>query len=341
MIYNLLNKEGVYFVEIKTSDKTVLRRVGDKETGYKVINQLKGKQPVVIDTFEDVAHRWLENYVKKRLKRGTIERYESMLNRIIIPVIGLKGINKIKRSDIKALLNNALDQGISRSTVELIRTVVSSIFNTAIDEELVKDNPTTNILKSLNLKKEQQKEINPYTKDEVRQFLDICKNHYPQSYSFFMTAFSTGLRLGELLALNWPDINLSERTIKVSKTYKCGEISGTKNGKTRFVDISDKLYEVLSAEHKKTGIAFVNKKGKRHEQNTMGKHFKRILKNHDLRVIKFHDIRHTFVSLLISSGANIVYVKEQAGHSSIKMTIDVYSKFIPNDNQLEINKLNI
>jgi len=341
MIYNLLNKEGVYFVEIKTSDKTVLRRVGDKETGNKVINQLKGKQPVVIDTFEDVAHRWLENYVKKRLKRGTIERYESMLNRIIIPVIGLKGINKIKRSDIKTLLNNALDQGISRSTVELIRTVISSIFNAAIDEELVKDNPTNNILKSLNLKKEQQKEINPYTKDEVRHFLDICIKHYPQSYTFFMTAFSTGLRLGELLALNWSDINLSERTIKVSKTYKRGEISGTKNGKTRFVDISDKLYEVLSAEHKKTGITFVNKKGKRHEQNAMGKHFKRILKNHDLRVIKFHDIRHTFVSLLISSGANIVYVKEQAGHSSIKMTIDVYSKFIPNDNQLEINKLNI
>ena len=97
----------------------------------------------------------------------------------------------------------------------------------------------------------------------------------------------------------------------------------------------------MKAEYKKTGIVFVNNKGKRHEQNTIGKHFKRILKRFDLRKIRFHDIRHTFISILISNGAKLLYVKEQEGHSSIKMTIDVYSKWLPNDDNLEINKLDI
>jgi integrase len=336
----MLIEAGEYFIEIKTPDKTIKKRVGNKETALKVIKQLEIKQPLTIDTFNDVSFRWFENYVKKRLRPGTIERYESTL-KIINPVIGTKFIDKIKRSDIKTLLNNEIEKGKSQTSVELMRTVISSVFNYAIDEELIKHNPTTNILKSLNLKKQQQKEINPYTKDEARQFLEICKNHYPESYPFFMTAFNTGLRLGELLALDWHDIDLVERKIKVYKSYKRKELTGTKTGKTRYVDISDKLYEILKAEYKKTGIVFVNNKGKRHEQNTIGKHFKRILKRFDLRKIRFHDIRHTFISILISNGAKLLYVKEQAGHSSIKMTIDVYSKWLPNDDNLEINKLDI
>jgi integrase len=65
------------------------------------------------------------------------------------------------------------------------------------------------------------------------------------------------------------------------------------------------------------------------------------LKRFELREIRFHDIRHTFISILISNGAKLLYVKEQEGHSSIKMTIDVYSKWLPNDDNLEINKLDI
>ena len=237
----------------------------------------------------------------KRLRRGTIERYEHTLYKSIVPVIGLKSIERIKRSDIKTLLNNEIEKGKSKATIELMRTVISSVFNFAIDEELVKYNPTNNILKSLNLQKQQQKEINPYSKDEARQFLEICKQHYPESYSFFMTAFHTGLRLGELLALDWPDIDLTNRKIKISKSYKRGELTGTKTGKTRYVDISDKILEILRAEHKQSGPVFINSRGKRHEQNTIGKHFKRILKRFDLREIRFHDIRHTFISLLIST----------------------------------------
>jgi len=342
LIYNLINKKGIWYLEIKANGKTTLKRVDDKQTGLAVIQKLKSRQAFTLNSFQDIAKQWLEKYVSKRLRVWTKERYQDALNKIL-PVFGEKSIETIKRSEIKLFLLEQLDEGQSKSTIELYRTVFSSVFNYAIDDEIIKHNPTINILKSLNLEKEKKIEINPYTYEETRQFLDICQKHYPKTYPLLMTAFHTGLRLGELLALEWSDIDFDNRKIKVSKSYKRGLTSGTKTGKTRYVDISDKLFIVLKIEFQTSlsKYVFINSKGKRHEQNTISKHFKRIIKRFDLRDIRFHDIRHTFISLLISNGAKIIYVKEQAGHSSIKITIDIYSKWIPQNNALEINKLNI
>jgi len=343
MTYNLIEKNGIWYLEIQANGKTALKKVGDKQTGLAVIQKLKDKQPFIMNSFQDVSKQWLDKYVSKRLRLWTKERYQHALENKILPVFGEKSIDTIKRSEIKHFLMDQLDAGQSKSSIELYRTVISSVFNYAIDDEIINHNPTNNILKSLNLEKERKNKVNPYTYDETRKFLETCQKHYPDTYPLFMTAFHTGLRLGELLALEWTDIDLNNRKIKVSKSYKRGVTSGTKTGKTRYVDISDKLLTVLHAEREtsQSNYLFINSKGKRHEQNTIGKHFKRIIKNAGLRKIRFHDIRHTFISLLISSGAQIVYVKEQAGHTSIKMTIDIYSKWIPQDNVLEINKLNI
>ncbi|MBF0449224.1 MAG: site-specific integrase [Candidatus Magnetomorum sp.] len=343
MTYNLIEKKGVWYLEITANGKTVLKKVGDKQTGLAVIRKLKDKQPFIMNSFQDEAKQWLEKYVSKRLRIWTKERYQHALENKILPVFGSKSIGAIKRSDIKSFLMEQLDKGQSKSSIELYRTVMSSVFNYAIDDEIITHNPTINILKSLNLEKDEKNEVCPYTYDETRKFLDICEKKYPATYPLFITAFQSGLRLGELLALEWNDIDLDNRKIKVSKSYKRGVTSGTKTGKTRYVDISDKLFNVLHAERKtsQSNYLFINSKGKRHEQNTIHKHFKRIIKNAGLRDIRFHDIRHTFISLLISNGAQIVYVKEQAGHTSIKMTIDTYSKWIPKDNALEINKLNL
>ena len=82
-----------------------------------------------------------------------------------------------------------------------------------------------------------------------------------------------------------------------------------------------------------------HRNGKPMEQNYMRRVFKRILGKAGLRDIRFHDIRHTFASLLLSDGASPVYVKEQLGHSSIQMTVDIYGHLIPSSNREIVNRL--
>ncbi len=79
--------------------------------------------------------------------------------------------------------------------------------------------------------------------------------------------------------------------------------------------------------------------GKHIEKNYIRRVFKRVLKKAGLREIRLHDIRHTFASLLLSDGASPVYVKEQLGHTSIQMTVDIYGHLIPSSNREMVNRL--
>jgi integrase len=157
------------------------------------------------------------------------------------------------------------------------------------------------------------------------------------------------MRLDELLGLQWGDIDSYGKFITVQRSFKRNRMSDTKTGKTRRVDMSDQLATVLlellrqrkaEALQKGTGevIATIfHKNGKPMSQNTIRNIFKRILKKAGLREIRFHDIRHTYASILLSNGESPVYVKEQLGHSSYDMTVDIYGHLIPGSNRGSVN----
>ena len=159
------------------------------------------------------------------------------------------------------------------------------------------------------------------------------------------------MRLGELLALQWGDIDWHGKFIQVSRSYKLGRITGTKSGKIRRVDMSDQLIMVLKAHLKrckeegfKLGLGdapeFVfHRDGAPLEQNYIRRIFKRILQKAGLREVRIHDIRHSFASLLLSEGVSPVYVKQQLGHHSIQVTVDIYGHWIQNENRRAINIL--
>jgi integrase len=120
------------------------------------------------------------------------------------------------------------------------------------------------------------------------------------------------------------------------KSYKLGKTTATKTGKVRRWDMSDQLFETmksLMARTKEEGLkmglgespeVIFHRNGRPMEQNYIRRQFKRILKKAGLREIRIHDIRHAYASLLLSDGVTPVYVKEQLGHSSIQMTVDIY-----------------
>jgi integrase len=230
--------------------------------------------------------------------------------------------------------------------------VISGTFEHAIDEEIVKNNPSQGILGKLGLDGKKDREpVQPMTVDEVSLFLETCKKHRKDWYPLFSCAFRTGMRLGELLALQWRDIDWNSKCIQVKRSFRNGRITKPKNGKYRRVDMSNQLIMILREllnERKKEGlkagkgapvVIVFHTKGKPTSQNTIRNIWKRMLKKAGLRDMRLHDIRHTYASQLLSNGESPVYVKEQLGHSSIQMTVDIYGHLIPSSNREAVNRL--
>lgn len=159
------------------------------------------------------------------------------------------------------------------------------------------------------------------------------------------------MRLGELLGLHWRDVDWNGKFIEVRRSYKIGRLGPTKTGKSRRVDVSDQLMaalkdlylrrqkETMAQGRGEVVAAIFHRDGKQIEQNFIRRIFKRILIKAGIREIRFHDIRHTYASLLLSNGESPVYVKEQLGHTSIQMTVDIYGHLIPGSNRQAVNRL--
>lgn len=274
-----------------------------------------------------------------------------LLNNYIKPNIGNLPLYQIKRSDIRNALLSIYKRGLSKSTISTARNVISGTFEYAIDDELVNYNPTIGILKKLGLDPRKEREpVQPMNPEEVSLFLKTCRKFQRKWYPFFLCAFRTGMRLGELLALEWGDIDWNGKFIHVQRSFRHGRTTRTKNKKTRRVDMSNQLYVELKAlytirkkESLKSGKRIIevifHTNGEPTSQNTIRNIWKRILNKADLRNMRFHDIRHSFSSMLLSKGESPVYVKDQLGHSSIQMTVDIYGHLIPSGNRDAVNSL--
>ena len=159
------------------------------------------------------------------------------------------------------------------------------------------------------------------------------------------------MRQGELIGLQWGYIDWHGRFLTVRRTIYRKMAKVTKNKKERRVDRSDQLLAVLrdqqtalTAESLRKGspvseYVFTTRCNKPFESPWIRKVFSNYLRAARLRQVPFHAIRHSYASALIGNGASLTYVKEQMGHHSISVTVDVYGHLIPGANRSEVNKL--
>ncbi|KAA3630730.1 MAG: site-specific integrase, partial [Calditrichaeota bacterium] len=180
----------------------------------------------------------------------------------------------------------------------------------------------------------EQEEMDFLTPEEVRSFLDHVN---PTYYTLFLTAVMTGMRRGEVLALQWGDVDWNSNQILVRRSYSKGEFiqPKTKNSIRRIV-ISPVLKQSLNR-HRTFGkdlemdLIFSNEVGLPLDpDNLIKREFHPALDRAGLRRIRFHDLRHTYASILIAQGENIKFVQSQLGHASAKTTLDRYGHLMPN-----------
>jgi integrase len=309
-------------------------------------------------TLTAFAKQWMGSHVRPNLKRSTIESYEGILNFHLVPRFGRRSISAIARKDVKAYLAELVAQGkLARNTIRNIFATLRAMLAQAVEDGLLDANPAVG-LGRLNKPNNQARKAEFLTRQEAERFLTAAKDRCPGRYPLFLTALRAGLRQGELVGLQWDDIQFGEteddpnRYLLIRHNIVRGEGTSPKNKKPRRVDLSRELRQALMAlkdeaifqavgrgafdeqgQPRISRLAFASEGGGPLDpRNLYHRDFLPCLEAAGLRRITFHALRHTFASLLIQSGASLAYVKEQMGHSSIQVTVDIYGHLIPGGN---------
>ncbi|MGP0418878.1 tyrosine-type recombinase/integrase [Streptococcus pneumoniae] len=242
---------------------------------------------------------------------------------------------------------------LSPNTVNKIMILLKKIFDTGIRKSLIDKNPVDN-LRKLPISKPT---INFWSVEEFNEFRKLITKDEISYDLFFTIAFFTGMRMGEILALNWYDINLITSTIHVTKTAYFvnneNHINSTKTrAGTRLITINNKLTVMLTDWKEKQvdllkefttdtdSLQIIQSTPIAITKNMVDKKFKQVLsRNKNLKKIRIHDLRHSHASLLINQGEDYLVVKERLGHASITTTIDTYSHLYPSKQKNLANKL--
>jgi integrase len=266
----------------------------------------------------------------------------------------------------KKIERKTVERPLSRASIRIIVAELTAVLNHAKEDGIIAANPAGRMGRLYRQAPIVHEEIQPLTHAEVPVFLDTARVYFPEYFPLFLCAIHTGMRSGELAGLQWSDIDFNGEFLTVRRNVTRGRIEKTKTDQVRRVDMSDALIHELQALKRKRQADYLakgkneipewvflsngsfkkdGKDGERNEgqrlemYNVKNRYFLRTLEKAGLRRIRFHDLRHTFASLLIQNGESLAYVKDQLGHTSIKMTVDVYGHLVPGANRAAVNRL--
>ena len=249
----------------------------------------------------------------------------------IIPYSKKKNMNEIKASDIRAWQNALMKKGYSETYLKTVNNQLSAIFNYAVRYYDLKDNPCR---KAGSIGKSHAGEKKFWTKQEFKQFLVTVENK-PETKMAFLLLYWTGMRIGELLALTYNDIDLEKRTISVNKSYQRIEgrdiITPPKTPKSkRIITIPLFLTEELKAYTSHLYGIMADERMFRFTKSYMEHEIIRGIKASGVKRIRLHDIRHSHASLLVEMGFTPLAIAERLGHEKIETTLNTYSHLYPN-----------
>jgi integrase len=291
-------------------------------------------------TLGEYLNRWLPN-IKDTVRQRTWERYEQIVRVHIKPVLGHQKLKDLTRTHVKGLYSKKREC-LSPRTVQYIHVTLHKALKEAVADNLIPRNVAEDIKPS----KLKRKEITPLTPEQTKAFLRAARGDRYEA--LYVIAVHYGLRQGELLGLKWADIDLNAGTLQVRRTMsetRTGRIEEeTKSGKGRRIDLSRTVIEALECHRQRQqeeindangtyqnrDLVFASIVGTpTNSKNLYYRSFKRILKRAGLPDIVFHGLRHTCATIRSMKGQHLKQVQELLGHSSVAVTLDIYSHAIP------------
>ena len=280
--------------------------------------------------FEDFWKMYCAD-METRLREHTMRTKKYIVELKILPYFGNKRVNDITAADIRQWQNELIKMGYSPTYLKTINNQLSAIFNYAVRYYDLKSNPCA---KAGSMGKSKAEEMDFWTGEEFRKFIDSVMNKR-LSYMAFMTLYWTGMRLGELLALNPKDVDLEKRTISITKSYqrlgKKDVITPPKTPKSKRVitipeflaadikDYMDSLYDLQENDR----LFPITKYYLEHEMQ-------RGIKESGVKRIRVHDLRHSHASMLIKLGFSPLEIANRLGHEKVETTLNTYAHLYPN-----------
>jgi len=245
--------------------------------------------------------------------------------------LGNKPLDKVKPSHIELWQNYILDKGLSAIRVKKMRSLLFTMFNDAIKDEIIDKNP----LLVVKCPRIPRTVIKPFTLDEINLILSNSHGIYK---NFYATAFFTGARSGEVIGLRWEDVDFKNMEIHIQRSIKEGIISTPKTeNSTRVIDILDSLLPYLEEQYSITGkdnsYVFLNQYNEHFYdiKRIRTTHWKRDLIKCNLEYRPIYHTRHSFASLMLSNNEDILWVSNMLGHTDSTMTLSKYSRYIKRD----------
>ena len=303
-------------------------------------------------TFGAIALEWLA-VCRNQLKESSYVKYYNIVNKHLLPVFGVCSVPDITRDDVSQFCNLLLSEendtpALSTRTVSTIICVLKNIFDYAAQVKQY----TTVDLRGISIRQSQH-QLRVLSVSEQQTLSEyLCQNLNLYNLGILICLY-TGLRVGEICALRWGDVNFEEQTICVHQTMQrlqCTDLCESKtqilitnpksDSSVRQIPIPDELFNLVSQYQFPENAYFLTGTSKQYvEPRTMQNKFKKAIKECGIENANFHALRHTFATRCVELGFDIKSLSEILGHSSVNITLNRYVHPSMELKQQNMNKL--
>ena len=337
-------------VKTKVTGRTQ-KEVKQKATQEKIAFQKDGCtrfKASSIENYQELADLWWESY-KHTVKPNTKINVKRILKNHVLPLFGAYKLNKLTTPLIQSIVNKLADKTNKGEEgaflyYDSIHALNKRILQYGVTMQAIPSNPARDVVLPRNTQKAKRQKVKHFENEELKKFLayldnlDLNKFRYCYENTLYKFLLATGCRINEALALSWSDIDLDNAVVHITKTLNYKQETNSPKSKASYRDLDiDKATVTMLKAYKVRQIQEAWKIGKTesvvfsdfiHEypnnrtlQTRLRTHFKRA----NVTNIGFHGFRHTHASLLLNSGIPYKELQHRLGHSTLSMTMDIYS----------------
>lgn len=304
-------------------------------------------------TVKDLFYLWLNKYAKTSIKLKSYVKYESLIHLHILPFLGQYLVEEITSELLQDYIlkqynfgNLRTGNSLAENTIYGIASILKQAFHLAISLEIISKDPTS----LLRLPQKHEKEVLSLKREEQKRIEQFCLKSKKKNYIGIILCLYTGIRIGELLALTWENINLEKGYIHIKASVSVLKIKGhiqkvcdtpkTKKS-NRIIPLPKNIVPLLKKYKRISKCKYIvhTANNQMVETRSYQRTFQSILHKCKIQHYNFHCLRHTFATRALELGMDIKTLSEILGHTNVSITLNRYAHSMTDFKIQQMNKL--